>query len=109
MAVRHIETVSARLDAVDLDVLVVEEWVKETDGVRAATDAGDEGIGQFAFGLHDLLAHLTADDRLEVAHHLRIGMRARRRADDVVGVADVGHPVAERLVHGVLERALPRT
>ena len=33
-----------------------------------------------------------------------IGMRARRRADDVVGVAHVGDPVAQRLVHGVLER-----
>ena len=42
--------------------------------------------------------------RLEVAHHGRIGMRAGRRADDVVGVVHVGDPVAQRLVHGVLER-----
>ena len=32
-------------------------------------------------------------------------MRPRHRADDVVGVAYVGHPVAQRLVHGVLQRA----
>jgi hypothetical protein len=30
-------------------------------------------------------------------------MRARHGADAVEGVLDVGHPVAERLVHGVLE------
>ena len=40
---------------------------------------------------------------LEVAHHRRIGVRAGRRADQVVGVRDVGHPVAQGLVHGVLQ------
>jgi hypothetical protein len=35
----------------------------------------------------------------------RIGMRARHRADDVVGVVDMRDPVAQRLVHRVLERA----
>ena len=37
---------------------------------------------------------------------LRIGMRAGGGADQVVGVLDIGHPVAQRLVHGVLERAV---
>ena len=50
-----------------------------------------------------LLAHFVADDGLEVAHHGGIGMRARGGADDVVGVAHVGDPVAQGLVHGVLE------
>ena len=35
-------------------------------------------------------------------------MRARGRADDVVGVAHVGDPVAQRLVHGVLQRLRAR-
>ena len=48
---------------------------------------------------------LAADDRLEIAHHLRIGMRAGDRADAVEGVLDIGHPVAQRLVHRVLQRA----
>src|SRR5690606_15965306 len=50
-------------------------------------------------------ANLPADHRLEVAHHGRIRVRTRRGADDVIGVLDIGHPVSERLVHGVLERA----
>ena len=41
---------------------------------------------------------------LEVAHHGRIGSGPRGRADDVVGVAHIGDPVAQRLVHGVLQR-----
>ena len=42
---------------------------------------------------------------LEVAHHGRIGVRAGDGADQVIGVVDVGHPVAHRLVHRVLQRA----
>ena len=42
--------------------------------------------GQAALGRQHLLARLLADDRLEVAHHRRIGVRAGRGADDVVGV-----------------------
>ena len=52
-----------------------------------------------------LLPRLLADDGLEVAHHGGIGVRAGDRADDVEGVFDVGDPVAQRLVHGVLEGA----
>jgi hypothetical protein len=62
--------------------------------------------GSTAFGGHHLFAGFLADHRLEVAHHLRIGMRAGRRADQVIGVVDIGHPVAQRLVHRVLQRAV---
>ena len=93
------------LDAVDLDLWLIEERVEQSHGVRAAADAGDKRIGQAAFGLVHLLAGLAPDDALEIAHHHRIGMRPRDRADAVERVRDVGHPVAQCLVHGVLERA----
>ena len=82
--------------------------MEQADGVRAAADAGDERIRQPALGLLHLLARLVADHALEVAHHRRIGMRPRRRADAVERVGDIGHPVAQRLVHGVLQRARAR-
>ena len=49
-----------------------------------------------------------ADHPVEVAHHLRVGARPVGRAQDVVGRADIGHPVAHRLVDGLLERPLAR-
>ncbi len=49
-------------------------------------------------------ARFAADDRLKLANHQRIGMRAERRAEQVIGVADIGHPVAHGLVDGVLQR-----
>jgi hypothetical protein len=42
----------------------------------------------------------------KVAHQHRIGMRAGSRADQVIGVIDIRDPVAQRLVHRVLQRAV---
>ena len=50
----------------------------------------------------------VADHALEVAHHRRVRMRAGDGADDVEGVLDVGHPVAQRLVERVLQRLASR-
>ena len=44
-----------------------------------------------------------ADHRLEVAHQFRVGVGAGDGADDVKGVAHMGHPVAQGIVHGVLQ------
>ena len=50
-------------------------------------------------------ACLLADDLLEVAHHRGERMRAGHGSEDVVGVLDVGDPVAHGLVDRVLEGA----
>ena len=55
--------------------------------------------------LQHLGAGLVADHGLEIAHHRGIGMRPRRRTDDVERVVDIGDPVAQRLVHRVLQGA----
>src|SRR5687768_574878 len=60
---------ASRLDAYHPHASVSEEGVKETDGVRAAADAGHERVGQAPFPLDELRARLAADDALELAHH----------------------------------------
>src|SRR6476661_1119909 len=52
-----------------------------------------------------LLARFTTNDRLEVANHRRIGMWAGDSSYAVERIADIGHPVTQRLIHGVLEGA----
>jgi hypothetical protein len=42
MAVRHVDAMARRLDAVNLDAGVVEKRMEEADRVGAAADAGDE-------------------------------------------------------------------
>src|SRR5690606_23681989 len=100
-----VEAVASRFDADDLHAGVVEEGVEQADGVGATANAGHQRIGQAAFLLHDLLAHFVADHRLKVADHGRVGVRAGGGADQVEGAVDVGHPVAQRFVHGILQRA----
>ena len=81
--------------------------MEQAHGVGAAADAGDQRIRQPAFGLQHLLARLAADDRLEIAHHGRIGMRAGHRADAIERVVHIGDPIAQCLVHRILQRLGP--
>jgi hypothetical protein len=64
-------------DADQLNFLIfTDEVVENSDRVRAAADAGDDGGGQFAFGFRESARGLRADDAVEVADHGGIGMRA---------------------------------
>ena len=100
---------AARLDADEPRPRLVEEGAEQADRVAAAADAGDRQVRPGAAGLLlELPLRLVADHLLEVAHHARIGVRPEHRAQHVVGVAHVGHPVAQRLVDGVLERPAAR-
>ena len=103
-----VHTLAAGLDPDDAHALVVKEGIEQAHRIRPAADRGDDRVGQAALGLHHLRLRLLADDGLEIAHHRRIGMRPRHRADAVEGVAHIRHPVAQRIVHRVLERAAPR-
>ena len=78
--------------------------MKQAHRIRAAADAGNQRIRQPPLGCEHLLARLAADDRLEVAHHHRVRVRPGDGADAIERILDVGHPVAQRLVHRVLER-----
>jgi hypothetical protein len=80
--------------------------VKQSDRIGAAADAGDDHIRQRAGVLEHLRARLAADDRLQLAHQVGIGMAADRRAEQVVGVGRIGHPVAQRLVDRRAQRAI---
>jgi len=68
-------------------------------------DAGDQHVGEPAFALQHLRAGFLADDGLKIAHHHRIRMRPRGRADDVERVVDVGDPIAQGFVHRIFQRA----
>ncbi len=105
VAILDLDAMSAGFGAIDSDAGFIEELIERADGVRAAADAGHERIRQAALGFHHLRANLLPDHLLEVAHHHRIRMRPRRGANQVVSRLYVGDPVAQRLVHGVLERA----
>ena len=100
-----LDPVAGGLDADQLHLGVVDERHEDADRVGAAADARDHALGQPARLREHLRARLVADHALEVAHDRRERRRADARADDVVGVADVGDPVADRGRHGLLERA----
>ncbi len=75
---------AAGFDADQLHAFVFDERVEDADGVAAAADAGEDGIGQAAFGFENLAARFVADHAMEIAHHHRIRMRAERGAEQIV-------------------------
>ena len=100
-----VHAVAAGLEADQPHALVGDEGGEDADRVGAAADARQDGVGQPALALEQLLARLVADDPLEVADHGRERVRAGDGAEDVVRRLDVGDPVAEGLVDRVLEGA----
>ena len=108
----HRRAVLARLEpeAAGLDADEVGGGVDEpgerAHRVRAAADARDDEVGVVAAeDRAALLARFVADDALELAHHPRVRVRADDRADAVVRALDRRHPVAQRFVDRVLQRA----
>ena len=94
----------SRFDPNQAHGCVTGEGVEDAHGVTAAPNTRDHIVGHATGKLLHLLARLTADDRLEVAHDERIGMRPDNGANQVEGSVDVAHPVAECLVDGIFER-----
>jgi hypothetical protein len=58
---------ASSFDADEADFLVVQEVVEDSDRVRAAADAGDDGCWQFAFGFENLGAGIEADAGMKIA------------------------------------------
>ena len=79
--------------------------MKQANGIRAAADAGNQDIRQAAGLLQNLRARFAADDRLKFTHHQRVWMRPQRAAEQIVSVGNIRHPIAQRFVNGILQRA----
>ena len=107
VASRH-DALAPGLDANEPHAGVADEGVEDAHRVAAAADTRDDRVREPADPLEHLRARLTADDRLELAHHQRIGMRTEDAAEQIVRVGHVGDPVAHRLVDGVFQRPASR-
>ena len=96
---------SAGFDADQFDFLVLDEIVKDPDGIRSPAHTSDDRFGKLAFGLENLCPRFLPDHAVEVAHHGRIRMRPQYAAEQVVRGADVRDPVTHGLVDGVFQGA----
>src|SRR3972149_3854910 len=95
--------VPAGLHAGHPDLLVIEKGMEEAHSVRPAADARHKEVREPSGKALYLLTRFNPDDRLEVPHEHRIGVRACNSADYVKCVIDVCDTCPERLVHGVLQ------
>ena len=103
-----VQPLAGGLDADQPHLVIGDEVAEQADGVAPAADARDHRVGQAAFDVQDLLPRLAADHALELAHHQREGVGARRGAKQVMRVLKACRPVAQRLVDRVLQRPVAR-
>src|SRR6266852_637949 len=102
-----VQAVSCRLDRDELNVGVVKKRGENTDRVGPATHAGNDRGGKPSSQLEALSAGLAADHRLKIPDQRGVGMRTCDATDHVMSIADVGNPIADRLVHRILESFRP--
>ena len=79
--------------------------MKDANGIRPATHAGDDLCRQLALGLENLGLRLAPNHLMKVAHHGGIRVCPQYTAEQVMRAADIGHPIAHGLVDGVFEGA----
>ncbi len=72
-AVRYVDAVAASLDAVDCDALVVEEGMEEAESRWSRRRCRRRAYREGVLPQPASARAFAADDRLEVAHHRRIG------------------------------------
>ena len=102
-----VNTMAARLHTNQPHLLVLQKGIEDAHRVAAAANARHNRIGQPTRPLRPILYlanRLAPDDALEVAHHRRIGVRPQDAAQQIMRAAHIRHPIADRLVDGVLER-----
>ena len=85
----------------------VDEPGEDADRVRAPADAGIHPGGKPAVPGKDLFSGLCTDNRLEPGDHLGEWRRPAGGAKNIVRGVDIGDPVPEGLVDGILEGVGP--
>src|SRR6478672_10088163 len=77
---------TAGFHADQLDLLVLQEFMKDSNGIGTAAHAGDDGRRQPAFGFQDLCAGFAANHGMKIAHHGGIWMSAQHTAQQVMRI-----------------------
>ena len=96
---------AAGFDADEFDIFIIDKAGKDSDGVGAAADAGDDHIGQSANLFEALLPGFGTDAGLKMFYDCRIRMRAGRCSEKIKCVGNICRPVAKGIVDGVFECA----
>jgi len=79
--------------------------IENAYSVGASPYTCDNFIGQFSFCFVELLSGFPANDALNIAYHHRVRMRSGNSAYDIEGISCMCNPVANGVIHGILEGA----
>src|SRR5438045_6340120 len=98
-------TPSSSFDADQFHLSIRNEVVEHPHRIRSASNTGYDDVRQALFLSENLLARLTSNAAMKIAHHCGIGMCAKNRSQQIVGGSDIRHPVPHGLVDRVFQSA----
>ena len=93
---------ACRFAANQTNARIFDEMIEAADGVGASAHTGDNGIGQPAFFLKDLLFDFFGNHRLKITDDGRERMGSHYRTEAVVGIGNSGSPLSHCLGNCIL-------
>ena len=77
--------------------------MEKTDRIRPTTNTSDDGVGETAFRMQDLLTCFVPDNSLEIPNHLRERMGTSCSTEAIVRVIGMRYPKTHRLINGIFK------
>ena len=94
-------------DADQFHLVICDKPAEDTNRIRPAAHTGDDHIWQPPHIHHHLFARLPSDHGLELAHDRWIRMRTQCRTEQIMRIAHIRNPIADRFVDGILQGLRP--
>ena len=83
------------------DFFIRDEFIKSTDGIASASDAGNHGIRQTAFFFYQLFFDFFSDNFLEITDNCREWMRSHDRTKYIKRVIHTFAPFTHCFIYGI--------
>src|SRR5210317_1717652 len=98
-----VNSMSGGLNSMQLNSLIIHEWVKCSNSIGTPSNTCNNNIGELSSLLEHLCLHLSTHHRLEVSNDGGEGVRSHSRSNEVVCVTDIGYPISHGFIDGILK------
>ncbi len=100
---------STRFDSNEFNMLIIHKSTKDSNRIRPATHTRNDRIRQTPHFHHYLFTCFRPDHRLKLTHHRRVRVRSQRRTEQIMRIAHIRHPIADRFIDRILQRLRARS
>src|SRR5919109_3082105 len=97
------KTRTAGFDAYELYMWSVSEMIKDTNGIAATTNTGNNHVWQASLLRQYLFTSFFPDNRLKITHDTWVWMGAENRANQIKSRFNVRYPVPDCFIDSIFK------